>query len=40
MIRLSMGSEKPKSDLLPGTLDMLVLKTLTRGNSTGMPSRN
>ena len=26
-----MGTEKPKSDLLPGTLDMLVLKTLTRG---------
>jgi PadR family transcriptional regulator, regulatory protein PadR len=25
-----MGTEKPKSDLLPGTLDMLVLKTLTR----------
>jgi PadR family transcriptional regulator PadR len=35
MIRLSMGSEKPKSDLLPGTLDMLVLKTLTRGQLHG-----
>ena len=26
-----MGTEKPKADLLPGTLDMLVLKTLPRG---------
>src|SRR5450631_1441670 len=26
-----MGREKHKSDLMPGTLDMLVLKTLTRG---------
>jgi PadR family transcriptional regulator PadR len=26
-----MGTEKPRADLLPGTLDMLVLKTLTRG---------
>jgi PadR family transcriptional regulator PadR len=26
---------KPKSDLLPGTLDMLVLKTLTRGHLHG-----
>jgi PadR family transcriptional regulator, regulatory protein PadR len=31
ILRRSMGTEKPKSDLLPGTLDMLVLKTLTRG---------
>jgi transcriptional regulator len=27
--------ERPKSDLLPGTLDMLVLKTLTRGHMHG-----
>src|SRR5258708_25656067 len=26
-----MGKSKPKSDLLPGTLDMLILKSLTRG---------
>ncbi len=26
-----MGKEKPRSELLPGTLDMLILKTLTRG---------
>lgn len=26
-----MGKAKAKSDLLPGTLDMLILKTLTRG---------
>ena len=26
-----MGKAKDKSDLLPGTLDMLILKTLTRG---------
>lgn len=26
-----MGAEKPKTDLLAGTLDMLVLKVLTRG---------
>jgi len=26
---------KPKADLLPGTLDMLVLKTLTRGPMHG-----
>lgn len=26
-----MGTEKPKADLLPGTLDMLVLKILMRG---------
>ncbi len=30
-----MGTRKPKSDLLPGTLDMLVLKTLTRGHLHG-----
>jgi PadR family transcriptional regulator PadR len=26
---------KPRADLLPGTLDMLVLKTLTRGHLHG-----
>ncbi len=26
-----MGKRPPKQDLLPGTLDMLVLKSLTRG---------
>ena len=26
-----MGKSKPKQDLLPGTLDMLILKALTRG---------
>src|ERR1700686_1734635 len=30
-----MGTEKPKADLLPGTLDMLVLKMLTRGHLHG-----
>lgn len=30
-----MGRIKPKADLLPGTLDMLVLKTLTRGHLHG-----
>jgi PadR family transcriptional regulator, regulatory protein PadR len=30
-----MGKEKPKADLLQGTLDMLVLKTLTRGHLHG-----
>jgi transcriptional regulator len=30
-----MGKEKQKADLLPGTLDMLVLKTLTRGHLHG-----
>jgi PadR family transcriptional regulator PadR len=35
IIRLSMGREKPKADLLQGTLDMLVLKTLTRGHLHG-----
>jgi PadR family transcriptional regulator PadR len=33
MIRQSMG--KPKADLLPGTLDMLVLKILTHGHLHG-----
>src|SRR4051795_11363467 len=30
-----MGTEKPKADLLPGTLDMMVLKTLTRPHLHG-----
>ena len=30
-----MGADKPKSDLLPGTLDMMVLKILTRGHLHG-----
>lgn len=30
-----MGAEKSKADLLPGTLDMPVLKILTRGNFHG-----
>jgi transcriptional regulator len=30
-----MGKVKLKSDLMPGTLDMLVLKTLTRGHLHG-----
>ncbi len=30
-----MGTEKPKADLLPGTLDMLVLKILIRGHLHG-----
>ena len=30
-----MGKEKTKADLLQGTLDMLVLKTLTRGHLHG-----
>lgn len=30
-----MGIEKPKADLLPGTLDMMVLKILTRGHLHG-----
>lgn len=34
MLSLSMGA-KPRADLLPGTLDMLVLKTLTRGHMHG-----
>lgn len=28
---LPMGKERAKQDLLPGTLDMLILKSLTRG---------
>jgi PadR family transcriptional regulator PadR len=35
IIRLSMGAEKTKTDLLPGTLDMLVLKILMRGHLHG-----
>ncbi len=35
MLRLPMGSERGKTDLLPGTLDMLVLKTLMRGHMHG-----
>src|SRR5215207_9186930 len=30
-----MGKDKSKTDLLQGTLDMLVLKTLTRGHLHG-----
>ena len=30
-----MGAEKTKTDLLPGTLDMLVLKILIRGHLHG-----
>jgi PadR family transcriptional regulator, regulatory protein PadR len=30
-----MGMEKQRNDLLPGTLDMLVLKTLTHGHLHG-----
>src|SRR5271167_2129471 len=30
-----MGPEKPKADLLPGTLDMLILQTLIRGHLHG-----
>lgn len=30
-----MGSETARTDLLPGTLDMLVLKTLMRGHLHG-----
>jgi PadR family transcriptional regulator PadR len=30
-----MGMEKARNDLLPGTLDMLVLKTLTHGHLHG-----
>ncbi len=30
-----MGKTNPRSELLPGTLDMLVLKTLTRGKFHG-----
>ena len=30
-----MGPDKPKADLLPGTLDMLVLQILMRGHLHG-----
>jgi PadR family transcriptional regulator, regulatory protein PadR len=30
-----MGAKKQKSEILPGTLDMLVLKTFTRGHLHG-----
>src|SRR5665213_292175 len=30
-----MGTDKQKADLLPGTLDMMVLKILTRGHLHG-----
>jgi len=30
-----MGKEKPRSEFLPGTLDMLILKTLTLGRLHG-----
>jgi PadR family transcriptional regulator, regulatory protein PadR len=30
-----MGDRPPSGDLLPGTLDMLILKTLTRGEMHG-----
>ena len=30
-----MGNTKPKSDLMPGTLDMMILKILTRGHLHG-----
>lgn len=30
-----MGRDKSRNELLPGTLDMLVLKTLTRGHMHG-----
>src|ERR1700690_359795 len=35
MIRQPMGTEKNRADLLPGTLDMLVLKILMRGHLHG-----
>ena len=35
ILRLSMGTEKLKAELLPGTLDMMVLKILTRGHLHG-----
>ena len=35
MISRSMGTQKPRADLLPGTLDMMVLKILTRGHLHG-----
>jgi PadR family transcriptional regulator PadR len=30
-----MGAETPPPDLLPGTLDLLILKSLTRGPTHG-----
>ena len=30
-----MGNKRPKSELMPGTLDMLVLRTLTLGHMHG-----
>ena len=35
IIRQSMGIERARTDLLPGTLDMLVLKMLMRGHLHG-----
>src|SRR5579863_2002415 len=35
IIRASMGTKKPKVDLLQGTLDMLILKILMRGHLHG-----
>jgi hypothetical protein len=35
-----MGAEKIKADLVPGTLDMLVLKVLMSGICTDTRSRN
>src|SRR4051795_12561986 len=35
IIRSPMGADRPKADLLPGTLDMLVLKILLRGHLHG-----
>jgi transcriptional regulator len=35
MIRLPMGTEKNRADLMPGTLDMLVLKILMSGHLHG-----
>src|SRR5690348_16430469 len=35
IIRCSMGDDKPRADLLPGTLDMLILKILMRGHLHG-----
>jgi len=35
ILRLSMGTDKLKAELLPGTLDMMVLKILTRGHLHG-----
>jgi transcriptional regulator len=35
ILRLSMGTDKNKTDLLPGTLDMLVLKILMSGHLHG-----